>query len=813
MGYQARFTVSLSEASTETVTVDFSTVDGTAVAGVDYTARTGTLAFAAGETEKDLIVAILADPDADADKSFAVELSNPVNGSVSGADTGQCVISTADVATATYLERFRTVHTALHNTSNGYFGPQSGALAFKVPRHIPSTDSMIINEAPDYGGETVSETASFWLGLEAWNIYVSKEEGSATVAPYTNAWTQIDKYYVPSTQNQINDTYNPSAPAAFIPEKSLPSLYPPAGDANAAVGVDPFADELEATYGNLDVYLWHWIFDVEGEYGFYDGEGKTTIVPINTYERGMQESSFETITHPCWDDWENGGGEYGYAAYFTQGSQLYPTATDEYSMKWAYTCAPDAEARGLQWHWHAIKFAAEAGLSVAPQTVLAKKTADYLRYAFCDKYFAKIGGNGMEAGSDWNMLHYLVSWYVSWGGGIPTADSGGESYWTYRIGSSECHHGYQSPITAWAYCTDGGGLAPLSPTASDAWMVSAYRQLEMIRWLQSPEGPIAGGVSNSWYGQYATPTDGREDYTFNGMYYTYSPVWHDPASNNWVGFQAWGHGRTADLYLETAESTDTFSSDLNNECEIILDKLVGWFMDNITLDDVTGSFEVPVNLSWVSTTQVVGQTTNTPNLEGVYEFIPSSSWDSENATPAQYAAFWDSSTVPNPNLHCTVSETGLDVGVASSAAYMFIAYAQAKRLQGKYTDIITNSTHTAEDVMLMAKEMLDRMWNINWDGVGITKDEEQGGINRMGDEVYVPSNYASGTMPNGEALSVGHKFYEARTFLQSDPKWAEVLAYINGTGSAPVFQYHRFWAQCEYAISCAALHRHFNDVL
>ena len=47
------FTVSLSAASDEVVTVDFTTVDGTAFAGVDYVATSGTLTFEPGDDDHD----------------------------------------------------------------------------------------------------------------------------------------------------------------------------------------------------------------------------------------------------------------------------------------------------------------------------------------------------------------------------------------------------------------------------------------------------------------------------------------------------------------------------------------------------------------------------------------------------------------------------------------------------------------------------------------------------------------------------------------------------------------------------------------
>ena len=55
------FAVTLGRASDETVTVDYATSDGTATAGADYTAASGTLSFAPGETAKTVSVAVLDD--------------------------------------------------------------------------------------------------------------------------------------------------------------------------------------------------------------------------------------------------------------------------------------------------------------------------------------------------------------------------------------------------------------------------------------------------------------------------------------------------------------------------------------------------------------------------------------------------------------------------------------------------------------------------------------------------------------------------------------------------------------------------------
>ncbi|HEY9761504.1 MAG TPA: Calx-beta domain-containing protein, partial [Trichocoleus sp.] len=72
----ALFTVKLSQASTSPVTVGYTTQNGTATAGQDFTAMQGTLTFAAGETSKTIAVPILNDTSVESTETFNLVLSN-----------------------------------------------------------------------------------------------------------------------------------------------------------------------------------------------------------------------------------------------------------------------------------------------------------------------------------------------------------------------------------------------------------------------------------------------------------------------------------------------------------------------------------------------------------------------------------------------------------------------------------------------------------------------------------------------------------------------------------------------------------------
>ena len=103
------FTVSLSRAASETVTVDWATADGTATAGSDYTANSGTLNFAPGETAKTVSVAVLDDSHDEGSETLTLVLSNPSGAYIEdGEATG--TIENSDYMPQAWLGRFgRTV--------------------------------------------------------------------------------------------------------------------------------------------------------------------------------------------------------------------------------------------------------------------------------------------------------------------------------------------------------------------------------------------------------------------------------------------------------------------------------------------------------------------------------------------------------------------------------------------------------------------------------------------------------------------------------------------------------------------------------
>ena len=92
-------------AATAAISVDYATSDGTAQAGADYTAASGTLSFQAGESSGTIEVAVLDDAHDEGEETLTLRLSNASGGELTdGEATG--TIENTDLMPAALLARF-----------------------------------------------------------------------------------------------------------------------------------------------------------------------------------------------------------------------------------------------------------------------------------------------------------------------------------------------------------------------------------------------------------------------------------------------------------------------------------------------------------------------------------------------------------------------------------------------------------------------------------------------------------------------------------------------------------------------------------
>ncbi|MFD6953404.1 cellulose 1,4-beta-cellobiosidase [Nocardiopsis sp. TSRI0078] len=635
-----------------------------------------------------------------------------------------------------YEEEFLTQYEKIKDPESGYFREVDGLL---VPYH--SVETLIV-EAPDYGHATTSEAYSYYLWLEATYGRITGDWG-----PFNDAWASMEAFIIPGTADQpTNGSYDPSSPATYIPESIDPSDYPMPLNPDVQSGQDPLAQELSSAYGTDEVYGMHWLLDVDNKYGYgFCGDGSDDVPAyINTFQRGSNESVWETVPHPSCETFAH-GGENGFLDLFTD--------DDNYSQQWRYTNAPDADARAVQVAYLAHEWASDQGNAdaIAANVSNAAKMGDYLRYAMFDKYFKEVGdcvgAQSCPPGSGKDSAHYLMAWYYSWGGALESA----EYPWAWRIGGSSAHQGYQNVMAAYAL-SEVDALRPESATGTEDWGNSLDRQLEFLEWLQSSDGGIAGGATNSWEGTYAQPPSGTS--TFYGMFYDEKPVWHDPPSNRWFGFQVWDMERVAEYYRVTGDE----------RAKGILDDWVPWAIENTTVGE-NGEFAIPADMEW----------TGQPDT-------------------------WTGQSTGNPGLSVEVVSHGQDVGIAAGLAKTLMHYSAATG--------DAESRETAEGLLdaLMAHQ----------DALGVAVPEERADYERFDDQfdspdggLYIPEGW-TGQMPNGDPIDSDSTFLSIRSFYEDDPNWPQVESYLNG-GPVPEFTYHRFWAQVDVATALATHGELFGD--
>ena len=98
-----RFTVTLSQAATETVTVDWTTQGGTAAAGTDYTPGNGTLTFNTGDSSKTVTVSVVGDDVDEPNETFTVRLSSPSGATISDGTATGTITDDDDAPTVTLV--------------------------------------------------------------------------------------------------------------------------------------------------------------------------------------------------------------------------------------------------------------------------------------------------------------------------------------------------------------------------------------------------------------------------------------------------------------------------------------------------------------------------------------------------------------------------------------------------------------------------------------------------------------------------------------------------------------------------------------
>ncbi|WP_413171279.1 beta strand repeat-containing protein [Anabaena azotica] len=161
-----RYTVTLSASSTQTITVQYATSNGTAIAGSDYTTRSGTLTFAPNTTSQFIDIPIINDGINEPNETFTLTLTSPTNASLGTKITATTTITdtlTASVTTTlpTNVENLTlTGTTAINATGNAGNNVLTGNSANNVLTGGNGNDTYAFVANSALGTDTITETTT-----------------------------------------------------------------------------------------------------------------------------------------------------------------------------------------------------------------------------------------------------------------------------------------------------------------------------------------------------------------------------------------------------------------------------------------------------------------------------------------------------------------------------------------------------------------------------------------------------------------------------------------------------------------------------
>jgi DNA-binding beta-propeller fold protein YncE len=169
--YNSGVVVTLSAASTSPVSVQYATADGTAVAGTDYSAQTGTVTFAPGQTSRLIPLVTLYDATPPANDYFNVQLSNPSGATITNGSAVVTIVPPTfpqlTISNASAIEGDSTAHyrgAAAYGASYDRFNPVTIGPDGNLYTAVGNGNSANYNTIERYNGTTGAFMGTFASG-------------------------------------------------------------------------------------------------------------------------------------------------------------------------------------------------------------------------------------------------------------------------------------------------------------------------------------------------------------------------------------------------------------------------------------------------------------------------------------------------------------------------------------------------------------------------------------------------------------------------------------------------------------------------
>ncbi|MCB8875308.1 cellulase family glycosylhydrolase [Acidisoma silvae] len=199
------FTLTLSAASATPVTVAYKTVDGTAKAGVDYTAASGTVTIAAGKTQAS--VTVQTKPGTTGSKAYTLQLSSPSGATLATTSATGTIIDPAPVVLPQITAANVTVQESTASTGSGGTLLPSGYLSTSGNQIVSATGTAVKLAAINWYGFETNSYAPQGLWIQNYKTMMNQmvQLGfNAIRLPFS-----LQLFASSSTPSGINYTLNP----------------------------------------------------------------------------------------------------------------------------------------------------------------------------------------------------------------------------------------------------------------------------------------------------------------------------------------------------------------------------------------------------------------------------------------------------------------------------------------------------------------------------------------------------------------------------------------------------------------------------
>ena len=209
----ATFTVTLSAAAAGTVTVDYTTVNGTATAGADYTATSGTVTFLSGQTTRTVNVQVTGDTLDEADETFTLVLSNPTGATISDGE-GVATINDDDGAPRLSID---------NGIPNPLLEDGGGTATFTVSLSAPSGQSVTVDYATSNG--TATAGADYTAASGTLTFDPGQTSRTVTVTILDDTADEDNETFKVDLTNPVNATISdPQGLATIVDDDGPPAL-------------------------------------------------------------------------------------------------------------------------------------------------------------------------------------------------------------------------------------------------------------------------------------------------------------------------------------------------------------------------------------------------------------------------------------------------------------------------------------------------------------------------------------------------------------------------------------------------------------